>query len=379
MKIALVTPEAHWHGGVPQYVSALAKALTTEHEVTIFSVVFNDLENTGIHHHPVWALGSDGFIRSLTFAVASSLLLLLSHLKRTKRFDIIHSHGDYAALADVVSSHYCEAVECERLRRQKQDVALGEKLKRWSMRLLEKFVVNRTRGKPFIVPSKQMKRDFVHHYSAPSDKTFVIHGGVDSERYSPCNVSLYREEIRHRHSLDVHTPMVLFVGGDWERKGLAQAIKAISYLAPLKPNLLVVSTGDVSLFKKMASDIGVAEQVLFVGRSQEVWKYFAACDVFLLPTLYEAFGLTVLEAMASGLPALVSDKAGAAELIQDGYNGLLLKDPTDASEIAAKLEGLFLNERFSKQLGAEARRTALQFSWESVAQRTVEVYKGIVG
>ena len=247
------------------------------------------------------------------------------------------------------------------------------------MRLLEKFVVNRTRGKPFIVPSKQMKRDFVHHYSAPSDKTFVIHGGVDSERYSPCNVSLYREEIRHRHSLDVHTPMVLFVGGDWERKGLAQAIKAISYLAPLKPNLLVVSTGDVSLFKKMASDIGVAEQVLFVGRSQEVWKYFAACDVFLLPTLYEAFGLTVLEAMASGLPALVSDKAGAAELIQDGYNGLLLKDPTDASEIAAKLEGLFLNERFSKQLGAEARRTALQFSWESVAQRTVEVYKGIVG
>ena len=129
----------------------------------------------------------------------------------------------------------------------------------------------------------------------------------------------------------------------------------------------------------MASDIGVAEQVLFVGRSQEVWKYFAACDVFLLPTLYEAFGLTVLEAMASGLPALVSDKAGAAELIQDGYNGLLLKDPTDASEIAAKLEGLFLNERFSKQLGAEARRTALQFSWESVAQRTVEVYKGIVG
>ena len=92
MKIALVTPEAHWHGGVPQYVSALAKALTTEHEVTIFSVVFNDLENTGIHHHPVWALGSDGFIRSLTFAVASSLLLLLSHLKKERKGLTLYTH-----------------------------------------------------------------------------------------------------------------------------------------------------------------------------------------------------------------------------------------------------------------------------------------------
>ena len=124
--------------------------------------------------------------------------------------------------------------------------------------------------------------------------------------------------------------------------------------------------------------MGVAEQVVFVGRSQEVWKYFAAGDVFLLPTLYEAFGLTVLEAMASGLPVLVSEKAGAAELIQDGYNGLILKDPTDVSEIAAKLEGLLLNDHYSNQLGTEARKSALHFSWESVAQQTVEAYKRIV-
>ncbi len=356
--------------------------LASYNEITVFSASFEGLDETRIHWVKVPAVGKPGLAFHLTFFMSCTLLILFRKYLRKKKFDIIHSHHYGAPIfADVITSHFCEQRDFVRLGgHRKVNFGLFHSSSRarrfWAF--IERKIFSGGNGKHMIAVSNRMKHDFMELLRVPENKISVIYSGVDVERFNPNNVLRYRRKIRSQFSLGDHTPVILFVGGDWERKGLPQAIKAISYLAPLKPNLLVVGTGDVSLFKEMASDLGVAEQVVFVGRSQEVWKYFAAGDVFLLPTLYEAFGLTVLEAMASGLPVLVSEKAGAAELIQDGYNGLILKDPTDVSEIAAKLEGLLLNDHYSNQLGTEARKSALHFSWESVAQQTVEAYKRIV-
>ena len=99
----------------------------------------------------------------------------------------------------------------------------------------------------------------------------------------------------------------------------------------------------------------------------------------VLPTLNEAFGLIVLEAMSSGLPSLVSSLAGAAELVEDGLNGLLIKDPTDPLEIATKLDSILMNERLRRLLGEEGRQTALKYTWDVVAQKHIEVYKWVLG
>ena len=79
-----------------------------------------------------------------------------------------------------------------------------------------------------------------------------------------------------------------------------------------------------------------------------------------------------------GLPVLVSSLAGASELIEDGLNGLLIKDPTDALEIAAKLDAILLNERFRILLGEEGRQTALKYTWDMVARKHIEVYKWVL-
>ena len=127
MRIALVTHHVNRHGGVSQYVAALATALAPCHEVTIFSNSCEGLGDTNVRHRGVWALGS-GFIWSVTFNLSSSLLLFRSRPKKEGGFDIIHAHTyDSTALAaDVIPSHFCEAADHERLRRQSSRVTPGE-------------------------------------------------------------------------------------------------------------------------------------------------------------------------------------------------------------------------------------------------------------
>ena len=355
-------------------MAALATALAPDHEVTIFSHSFEDLEATNVCHRTVWAFGG-GFALSVTFSLASSLLFLVLRLKKAGRFDIVHTHGDYTAFADVITSHFCEAEGVERLRRQGTGVTLGERLQRRGTALLERGVVGLSRGKPLIVLSERMKREFLSHYGHLQERLFVIPSGVDTVRYSPANVPLYRDEIRRRHGVPEANALLLFVGGYWERKGVAQAIKALARLRSSDVALMVVGRGNIPHYRELARREGVEKRVVFTEPTEQTWKYYAASDVFLLPTLYEPFGLVILEAMAAGLPVLVSGEAGAAELVRDGTDALLLEDAGDVDEIAAKLELLLTDAGLRRRLGEQARRTALCHTWCKVAQRTVEIYQ----
>ena len=117
---------------------------------------------------------------------------------------------------------------------------------------------------------------------------------------------------------------------------------------------------------------------MFTGPTREGWCYYATSDIYLLPSLYEPFGLSILEAMASGLPVLVSRDCGAAELIHDGDDGLLIQEPRDATEISVKLGALLKDADLRTRLGRQARRTALKYPWDRVARETEEVYEKVL-
>ena len=127
MKIALVTQDVHRYAGVPSYVASLATAMAVDHEVSIFSASADELGRAGIYHHRVWALSGSGFVRSFTFSLTSTLLLFLSRIRERGRYDIIHTHGDYTGLEDIITSHYCHAAEIERLRQSPKKASFGQR------------------------------------------------------------------------------------------------------------------------------------------------------------------------------------------------------------------------------------------------------------
>jgi len=381
MKIALVSRHAYSREGTPQYVTALAKALATSHEVTIFSESFEGLDDTAIQHRRVRTVGGSGVLFDLMFFITSTLMLWRSRLGEKDEFDIIHSHH-YGSpfFADVITSHYCQQEGIDQMRRHAKDILREtpfQRLQRVGWVWIEKMLFGQRKRKPLIVVSEAMKRDFVRHYDTAAGQIYSVHSGGDCRIDSPKNANLFREEIRSLYSLTEQDLLVLFVGGDWVRKGLAPAIEAMSLLHSCRAKILILGHGDIAAYRKMAQDLGVGEKVLFAEPIRENWKYYSASDVFLLPTLYEPFGLSILEAMASGLSVLVSQNAGAAELVEEDVNGLLLKEPWNADEISEKLELLCRDSELRRRLGESARRTAIKQTWSRVAQETIEVYQQI--
>ena len=369
MKIALVSTHATSEEGVPHYVSNLARAMARHHEVTIFSQTFEEMEDTGVRHRTVESVGGVA-----SFGDVSAV--------DSEEFDIIHSHDyEYPFVSDVLTSHYCEQEGVDRivvhgaLTLSANSPAIRQSHAK--ARIETKLLASHD-GNPLIVLSHRMKDEFVRHYEIPAKQIFVVHSGVDADKYSPRNVPLYRHEVRQRHGVGTNEPLLLLAGGDWERKGVAEAIEALSILDSKEAKLLIAGWGDARAYGQLASDMGVRDRVIFVGRTREAWKYYAASDLFLLPTHYEAFGLAILEAMATGLPILVSCRTGAAELIHDGIDGLLIQNPRDVPAISATLGALLKDADLRTRLGRQARLTALHHTWDRVARETEEVYERVL-
>lgn len=381
MKIALVSTHATSEGGVPHYVASLARALAKGHEVTVYSSRFESFAGTRVRHRRIRAIGSGGNIFDLSFLIVSTVMVWGHRLKRRDEFDIIHSHVGSPFFSDVFTSHFYEHDGIARMKTATKDMprdSLVPRLRSRVMARIESALLGRRNSRTWIVLSAAMKRSFIRDHPIPPESIFVIPNGVDPSRYSPDNVTRYRDEVREQLSLTPGGQVVLFLGGDWLRKGLAQAIEALSLLAGSEANLLVVGLGNIPYYGNLAKRCRVDDRVIFTGQTKEAWKYYAASDVYLLPSLYEPFGLSILEAMASGLPVLVSRDSGAAELIRDGVDGLLIQEPRDVTELSAKLGALLKDKNLRARLGRQARRTALQYPWDRVARETEEVYEKVL-
>ena len=381
MKIALVTTHATAEGGVPHYVASLARAMAKGHEVTVYSSRFEGFDGTGVRHRKIWTIGIGGNIFDLSFLIVSTLMIWGHRLKRGNEFDIIHSHVGSPFFSDVFTSHFYEREGIARMKTAPKNVPRDSLVLRLRSRLMawiESALLARRNGGTWIVLSAAMKSGFIRNHAIPPESIFVIPNGVDSSRYSPDNIARYRDEIFNRLSLAPGGQVVLFLGGDWPRKGLAQAIEALSLLAGSEATLLVVGFGNITAYRNLAKRYKIEERVIFTGPTREGWKYYAASDVYLLPSLYEPFGLSVLEAMASGLPVLVSRDSGVAEVINDGVDGLLIQDPRDVPAISATLGGLLRDANLRTRLGRQARRTALKYPWDRVALQMQEVYERVL-
>jgi UDP-glucose:(heptosyl)LPS alpha-1,3-glucosyltransferase len=388
LRIAFIAPYVSNRAGPARVIASLIDRLCQDHEITVFAHTVEGIKLAKIKYYKVPRIAGPKLLGNVMWLISSTIISILS-LVRKREFDIIHSHTYLGAFsADVVTSHFCER-ECHRLEKDhticmphagiwQSFAALDDKLYRRLMVFAEGAAFGHKITRVRIVVSQRMKSDFIYHYGDDAKDITVIPNGVDLEVFNPAIKQLCRHSVRQKHSISDNDVLLMFAGSDWGRKGLRYIMEALSLLPRSDVKLLVVGSGDEKFHSQLAESKQVRERVIFVSGNTNIWEYYAASDIFVFPTLYEPFGLVILEAMASGLPVITSRIAGAAELINDGDDCLLLDDPTDVSALAEKINLLLSDPDLRDSMGRLARRTAEGFSWDRIAERTLQVYDSIL-
>jgi len=202
--------------------------------------------------------------------------------------------------------------------------------------------------------------------------TRVIRHGVDVEAFSVPRRLAERPKARKLFNLSAEDFALLLIGNDWRTKGLAALLQSLALIRELPWRLLVVGRDVRDPYDKMIRDYGISNRVIFLRPSPNVMPFYAAADAYVGPSLEDAYGLPIIEAMACGLPVVASSRAGAHEIVTDGSDGIILRDPQNAEELAAALRSLITNPILCRQLGEHATRTAQNHTWDRNAQATWE-------
>jgi glycosyltransferase involved in cell wall biosynthesis len=212
---------------------------------------------------------------------------------------------------------------------------------------------------------------FLEKYFHPA-ATCIIRYGVDVQAFSVARRLAERPAARKLFQLSAEDFTLLLIGNDWRTKGLAALLQSLALIRELQWKLLVVGKDVRDPYDKMIRDHGISNRVIFLPPSSNVMQFYAAADAYVGPSLEDAYGLPIIEAMACGLPVIASSRAGAHEIITDAADGIILRDPQNTEELAAALHSLITNPTLCQQLGEYATGTAQNHTWDRNAQATWE-------
>ena len=231
------------------------------------------------------------------------------------------------------------------------------------------------RDRFFLAPSWMVAHDYQHLHNVPADRIALIYNGVDTRRFSPEHRSEHREAVRRQIGVREDETLALFVGHDFRRKGLATAIRAVARLAAAGDSIRLAVVGGKRPRKGQAcaNQHRVDGPVTFVGFAYDPVPYYAAADVFVLPSFYDPCSLSVLEAAASGLPSITTHVNGAGELLTHGEDGLLLSDPADDQKLASHMHTL-LDPALRRRMGETAREMSLRHTMDHNCDQIIDLY-----
>jgi len=375
LRIGLLIETLHRHGGLERRTSALANGLLAAgHEVHIYANKWDSEAAEGAHFHRVPMLKLDRAMKLLGFAWFSSRLAAGN--------DLIHTQArvfryDLATLGGGCHKAYLDAMGIDPQKTPDRRIHRVILHIERSMFDPKNFV----RGNRIIVNSNKCKAEIIDHYSVPEASIDVVHNGVDREAFSPEMCAGRRTTARTELGLDANEIAILLVGTGFERKGLKTLIRAAGILNAEKPacriRVLVVGSGKTDGYKAGATELGIAERLVWVGRADDIAKHYAAADIFVLPTRYDPFANSTMEALASGIPVITTTANGVSEIIRDGTDGLII-EPNDAEALADRLNTLASDAKLRQHIGSSGRKAVEPYTWQRTTEQTIAVYEKII-
>ncbi|HEY6863904.1 MAG TPA: glycosyltransferase family 4 protein, partial [Burkholderiales bacterium] len=236
----------------------------------------------------------------------------------------------------------------------------------------ERRMFEHPRLRAVICISEMVRADVLRAFRVDPAKLHVIYNGVDLEYFHP-RARAGREATRHELGCGPRDMLFLFVGSGFPRKGLAAAIDALAAAGEPRFRLWIVGRDrQQARFEERARAAGLGERVRFLGGQDDVRPFYAAADCLVMPSRYEPFGSTALEALASGLPVIASTRSGASEVLEPGVSGWVC-EPDDAQGLA-RLMKLADAAAGSPTMREAARRGAERYGIDAMAAKLVGLY-----
>jgi len=225
--------------------------------------------------------------------------------------------------------------------------------------------------------SRHISNSLAQYYSFDPKKFVVNPPGVDLERFGKLDGSM---EVRREFNIPMNRVIVLYVGRLSTEKNVERLIRDFGELKRKNVQLLIVGYGpERSKLEQLRNDLSMVNRITFVGSREDVERFYAASDIFFLPSKYEGYGQVLLEAMASGLPCIAFRNAppeyevAAQEIIQEGVTGFCV-DPYNKQEGQDRLLYLIDNIDIRKKMGEAGRKECRRkFTWEGHVKRLLDL------
>ena len=366
-------------GGVERYTDTLVRALLDAgHEVHVIASSAEGLP-AGAVFHPVASRTFWSPVKTLSFAAGVARVLdrergtmdAVLGLTRTPRQDVYRVGA---------GSHWAH------LRSTKPWIAnsAGAALIRLNPRhaaflAMDRWIMNgwRTgRTLRYLCNSRKVREEIIAEYGVPSDRIDVLHNPVDLARFDPDRERPAREETRRALGVPAGETVALFSGSGWHRKGLDAAIRAVA-ASRSRPRLVVAGGDEPGPYRRLAESLGVGGRVVFAGLRADIAPVYAAADLLLAPTRYDAFSNATAEGLAMGLPAITTETNGAAELVAQGREGIVVSRATDVAALAEALDALS-DVRLRAEMGEWARKRAQSLSPAAYVEALIKILESAV-
>lgn len=393
MRVDLLTKEypPEVYGGAGVHAAELTRVLRPHIDVRVRAFgADRDEEGTFSYQAPAELAEANAALNTL----GTDLLIAAD----CQGADLVHSHTWYANFAGHIASllhgipHVLSAHSLEPMRPWKaEQLGGGYRLSSYAERTAYEYAAG------VIAVSAGMREDILRSYpSVDPDKVHVVHNGIDIEEWSPNPAT----SALTSRGIDPEAPMIVFVGRITRQKGLPYFLRAVRELPADHQVVLCAGAPDTP---EIAAEVDQLVAELSTTRDNihlitdflprhELTQLLTHATTFVCPSVYEPLGIVNLEAMACGIPVVASATGGIPEVVVDGETGYLVEfdqledgtgTPVDPESFVADLRDALVrmvsDPQRAKEMGqASRRRAAERFSWTSIAERTLEVYRTVL-
>jgi glycosyltransferase involved in cell wall biosynthesis len=383
-RLAVVSPFLDKRHGTERMVIEWITHLAGDFEIHVYSQSIEDVDLSKITWHRIPKSKGPHIVNYLWWLAANSVCRSW-HRLRGLDFDLIFSPGINCLDADSITIHI---VFAEFVRRVRPELRFARNSIGFWPRLLHRKLYYRVlvflEGLVFTNPriqliltapqtAEELKRFYGRDGAVP-----VVSAGLDHRAFNPERRLALRDSARAALAIAHDHFAILLVGNDWRNKGVPVLLEMLDQLRDLSIRLFVVSREDPSDCWKLVKEKGLEDRVQFLPPRNDIEFYYAAADAYVGPSLHDLYAMPPAEAMACGLPVIVSAAAGVSQIITNGVDGQILDDPTDANALAAMIRGLYQDPELRSRLGANAAIATGPYTWERSSRELAAIFEDIL-